>query len=302
MHKSVLKEEILEFFRDGKYFSDVTIGTGGHTLGILEINKDAFVLGLDIHLPSLRIAERNLNKFKERVILRNENFINLKKVLKEIGWNGLDGILADLGISSYELEESGLGFSFKKNEELNMNLSGRGKKAKDFLNYSTKREIEKILKEYGEEPKAKKISEKIIEERKKKKIENTFDLVGIILKVKRRNPYKNIHPATQTFMALRIAVNKELENLKNFIPNAIEVLKGGGKLLIVSFHSLEDRIVKNLFKKYSGKCICLNPNLCICNPEKKGKILTKKPICPSLKEIEENPLSRSAKLRVFERL
>ncbi len=302
MHKSVLKEEILDFFKEGKYFSDVTIGTGGHTVGILEKNKNAMVLGLDLHLPSLKIAEKNLSKFKDRIILRNENFINLKKILKEIGWDGLDGVLADLGISSYELEESGLGFSFRKNEELNMNLSLKGKKAKDFLNCCTKEEIEKILKEYGEEPQAKKISEKIVEERKKKKIENTFDLVDIILKVKRRSPFKKIHPATQTFMALRIAVNNELENLKNFIPSAIEVLNRGGKLLIVSFHSLEDRIVKNLFKKYSGKCICLNRNLCVCNPEKKGKVLTKKPICPSLKEIEENPLSRSAKLRVFERL
>lgn len=301
-HKSVLREEILSFLnlKDDGLYADVTLGLGGHTLSILEKTKNSKVLGLDIHLPSLKIASKRLEKYKERVVLRNENFCNLRKVLDEIRWKGLNGILADLGLSRYEIEESGLGFSFKKDEELNMNLYGEGITAKDILNRASEKELEEILKDYGEEPFARRISRRIVEERKKKTISTTGQLVEIILSEKKKGP-KKIHPATQTFMALRIAVNSELENLKKFIPQAIEVLFPSGRLLIISFHSLEDRIVKNSFKKYSGKCYCsLKP--CICKPEKIGKIITKKPVTPKKKEVEENPLSRSAKLRVFEKI
>ncbi len=301
-HKSVLKEEVLKFFnlKDEGYYADVTIGLGGHSLGILEKTKNAKLLGLDLHNSSLKIALKNLERYKDRIILKNENFCNLKKITQEIKWNGFDGILADLGLSIYELEESGLGFSFKKDEELDMNLSGKGEKAKDILNRYSEKEIEKILKEYGEEPFSKKIAKKIVEERKKRKISKTSELVDIILSVKKKN-YKKIHPATQTFMALRIAVNSEIENLKKFIPQAIELLFPSGRLLIISFHSIEDRVVKNYFKKYSGKCICFN-SPCICGAERKGKIITKKPVVPTEEEIKENPLSRSANLRVFEKL
>ncbi|MEJ5165430.1 MAG: 16S rRNA (cytosine(1402)-N(4))-methyltransferase RsmH [Thermoanaerobaculia bacterium] len=301
-HKSVLKEEVLNFLNlkeDGLY-ADVTLGLGGHSLSILEKARGAKLLGLDLHLPSLKIASRKLEKYKERVILKNENFCNLKRVLEEIRWKGLNGILADLGLSRYEIEESGLGFSFRKDEELDMNLSGKGKKAKDILNNASQKELERILKEYGEEPYAKKIARRIVEERKKKPISTTKELADIVLEEKKKGS-KKIHPATQTFMALRIAVNSELENLKKFIPQAIEVLFPSGRLLIISFHSLEDRIVKNSFKKYSGKCYC-GQDPCICFPEKKGKIVTKKPVTPNEEEKRENPLSRSAKLRVFEKL
>lgn len=301
-HKSVLREEVLNFLnlKDDGYYADVTIGLGGHSLSILERTKTTKILGLDVHLPSLKIASSRLEKYKDRIILRNENFCNLEKTLKEIRWKGLNGILADLGLSRYEIEESGLGFSFRKDEELNMNLSGKGKTAKEILNNLSEAEIERILREYGEEPFAKRIARRIVEERKKKPITSTKHLAEIILEEKKKGS-KRVHPATQTFMALRIAVNSELENLKKFIPQAIEVLFPSGRLLIISFHSLEDRIVKNSFKKYSGKCYC-GQDPCICFPEKRGRIITKKPITPEKKELEENPLSRSAKLRVFEKL
>lgn len=301
-HKSVLVEEILNFLnlKDDGFYADVTIGLGGHTVEILKRTKSSKVLGIDLHLSSLKIAAEKLEKYQERVILKNENFCELEKIIKEIKWKGLNGILADLGLSKYEIEESGLGFSFKKDEELDMNLSGKGIKAKDLLKNYKEKEIEKILKEFGEEPFAKRIAKKIVEERKKKPITKTSELVDIVLSVKKKK-FKKIHPATQTFMALRIAVNSELENLKKFIPQAIELLFPSGRLLIISFHSLEDRIVKNYFKKYSGRCIC-NIKPCICGPVKKGEIITKKPIKPKEEEIWENPLSRSANLRVFEKL
>lgn len=304
-HKSVLKEEVLKFLnlKDDGYYADATIGTGGHSLEILKKTKNSKLLGIDLHKDSLKIAEENLKDFKDRIILKNDNFCNIDKIIKELKWKGLNGILADLGISKYELEESGLGFSFKRDEDLNMNLSGKGKKAKDLLNDLNEIELEKIFKDFGEEKFAKKIAKKIVEERKKKRIEKTLQLVDIILKAKKREKGKKIHPATKVFMALRIAVNKELENLKIFIPKAIDLLYPQGRLLIISFHSLEDRIVKNLFKKFSGKCICppYLPN-CSCGKEKKGIIVTKKPIKPKREEILENPLSRSALLRVFEKI
>jgi 16S rRNA (cytosine1402-N4)-methyltransferase len=301
-HKSVLREEVLRFLnlKDDGHYVDATIGLGGHTLGILENTRNAKVLGIDLHLPSLQIAEKRLEKYKDRVILKNDNFCNIKKIIEEVGWNFLDGVLADLGLSKYEIEEGGIGFSFKKEEDLDMNLSKKGLKAKDIVNKFSEKEIEKILREYGEEPWARKIARKIVEERKKKTIDKTSDLVRIILSVKKKG-FKKIHPATQTFMALRIAVNSELENLKNFIPQAIELLLPSSRLLIISFHSLEDRIVKNSFKKYSGKCIC-SSFPCVCGAEKKGKIITKKPVKPTKEEIKENPLSRSANLRVFEKI
>lgn len=301
-HKSVLVEEILNFLnlKDDGFYADATIGLGGHTLEILKRTKSSKVLGIDLHLSSLKIASEKLEKYQERVILKNENFCELEKIVKEIKWKGLNGILADLGLSRYEIGESGLGFSFKKDEELDMNLSAKGIKAKDLLKNCKEKEIEKILKEFGEEPFAKRIAKKIVEERKKKPITKTSELVDIVLSVKKKK-FKKIHPATQTFMALRIAVNSELENLKKFIPQAIELLFPSGRLLIISFHSLEDRIVKNYFKKYSGRCIC-NIKPCICGPVKKGKIITKKPIKPKEEEILENPLARSANLRVFEKL
>lgn len=301
-HKSVLKKEVLNFLnlKENGFYADVTIGLGGHSEEILKKTNNTKILGLDLHLPSLKIASKKLEKYRERIILRNENFCHLKKVMEEIKWKGLNGILADLGLSRYEIEESGLGFSFKKNEELDMDLKGGGKKAKDIINKYPQKEIERILKEYGEEPFAKKIAKRIVEERKKKPINRTSELVEIILSQKKRY-FKKIHPATQTFMALRIAVNKELENLEKFIPQAIELLFPSGRLLIISFHSLEDRIVKSYFKKYSGKCICFS-HPCICFPENRGKILTKKPVRPGEEEIRENPLSRSASLRVFEKL
>jgi len=291
MHLPVLKKEVLIFLnpQPGQNFIDATVGEGGHAFSILEkIGPRGKLLGIDrdqeiIH--NLEIKAQKL-KLKNRLILVCQNFSNLKKIAKTYNFFPVHGILFDLGISSWHLEQSQRGFTFKKDEPLDMRYSPKTQKlsAKEILNFWPPSRIEKILKEFGEERFAKKIAKEIEKERKIVPIETTFQLVKI---VKKATPgwyqQRKIHPATKTFQALRIAINQELENLKKALPQALEILEKGGRVVIISFHSLEDRIVKNFLKDQSklGKI----------------KILTKKPVLPTSKEIKLNPRSRSAKLR-----
>ncbi len=288
IHIPVLLNEVLKYLdpKPNENFLDCTIGEGGHARAILEKNGPrGKVLGIDQDLKQIENCKSKMADFKKRLILVCDNFVNLKKIVKRENFKPISGILFDLGLSSWHLERSGRGFSFLKNEQLDMRFDLKNDlTAKKILNEYPENEIEKILKDYGQERFAKKIAKEIVKERKVKKIEKTFQLVGII---KRATPkfyhYQKIHFATKTFLALRIAVNKELENLKLVLPQTIDVLEKSGRLVIISFHSLEDRIVKNFLKEFF----------------KKGqiKILTKKPIRPSLEEIKINPRSRSAKLR-----
>jgi 16S rRNA (cytosine1402-N4)-methyltransferase len=295
MHIPVLQKEVIKYLdpKPNENFIDCTIGEGGHTLAILEKNKpNGKVLGIEID-PQL-YENLKASEIKNRLILVNDSFVNLKKIVEKYKFKSVNGILFDLGLSSWHLEKSGRGFSFQKNEPLDMryyvmhfrrssNLYDK-LTAEKILNEWPEKEIEKILKEYGQERFAKKISKKIIEERKAKPIKTTFQLVEII---KKATPiwshHKRMHFATRTFQALRIAVNDELENLKKVLPRALEILERNGRLVVISFHSLEDRVVKNFLKENSKKYFL--------------KILTKKPIIPSLEEIKRNPRSRSAKLR-----
>jgi 16S rRNA (cytosine1402-N4)-methyltransferase len=299
VHKPVLLKEVIEWLNveKNKNYVDCTIGEGGHTREILKRNgPNGKVLGIEID-PELY---QKLKKEKlERLILVNGSFSNLKEIVKRENFGPTSGILFDLGLSSWHLEKSGRGFSFLKDEPLIMRydwnpaknillrssgVSSKELSAEKIVNEWSEREIERILREYGEERFAKRISREIVKTRKIKPIKTTLQLVEIVKKAMpsfcRR---KNIHFATKTFQALRIAVNNELENLKIALPMAIDVLEKGGRLVVISFHSLEDRIVKNFFKE----------------KEKEGliKILTKKPIKPSKEEIKQNPRSRSAKLR-----
>lgn len=288
VHIPVLKNEVLKYLapKPNENFIDCTIGEGGHAIAILRLNKpNGKVLGIDKDQKQIENCKIKTADFKERLILVCDNFANLKEIVKRKKFAKVSGVLFDLGLSSWHLEKSGRGFSFQRDEPLIMCYDEKqGLTAKKILNEWPESEIEKILKDYGEERFAKKISKKIIEERKKRKIETTSQLVNIIEKAV-PHWYKKgkIHFATRTFQALRIVINDELENLKKGLMQAIEVLKNNGKLVVISFHSLEDRIVKNFLK----------------SKEKEGvlKILTKKPIIPSNKEKKENPRSRSAKLR-----
>jgi len=299
IHIPVLQKEVLEILdpKPNQNFIDCTIGEGGHTLAILEKTApDGKILGIDWDQEMRKSLKSKVEglKLSQRLILVCDNFVNLKEIAKKENFQKVQGILFDLGMSSWHLEKSGRGFSFQKDEPLDMRYNiitfGRSSEkyyeltAEKILNEWSEKEIEKILKEYGEERFARRISKKIIEERKIKPIRTTFQLVEIIKKaVPVWYQHKKLHFTTRTFQALRIAVNGELENLKKVLPQTLEILEPEGKLVIVAFHSFEDRISKNFLKENFQKGLL--------------KILTKKPLRPSIEEIEINPRSRSAKLR-----
>jgi len=304
VHIPVLQKEVLEYLdpKPNENFIDCTIGEGGHSAAILEkIAPRGKILGIDWDPAILKAAKlkikkptvRTQEKLKNNLILVCGNYANLKKIAEREKFRKVNGILFDLGMSSWNLEKSGRGFSFKRKEPLDMRYNiGNPLTAEKILNYWSKFEIEKILQEYGEERRAKKVAQMITEARKVKPFKNTFQLKGIIEKAK-ANPQK-------VFQALRIAVNDELENLKKALPQAVEILAKKGRLVVISFHSLEDRIIKNFFKEQA------KPSFAKATEGKEGspivKILTKKPITPSLEEIKRNPRARSAKLRAVIKL
>jgi 16S rRNA (cytosine1402-N4)-methyltransferase len=288
-HKPVLLKEVIEWLDVGrnKNYVDCTIGEGGHAIEILKRNgPKGKVLGIEID-PEL--YKKLKKEAPERLILVNDSYTNLKEIVERENFKKVYGILFDLGISSWHIEKSGRGFSFLRDEPLimryNGNLTEEAKlTAEMIVNEWPEREIERILKEYGEERFAKRIVREIVKARKVKPIKTTLQLVEVIKKaVPSFYRHRKIHFATKTFQALRIAVNNELENLKVALPQTIEVLEKEGRLVVISFHSLEDRIVKNFLKEKER--------------EGKIKILTKKPIRPSKEEVKQNPRSRSAKLR-----
>lgn len=296
VHVPVLVEEVLYYLdpRPNDNFIDCTVGEGGHTIAILEKNApNGKVLAIDAdpeQIKNYKLTKRDLDN---RVILVNDNFKNLKKIVENFcpDWQGkIRGILFDLGMSSWHLEKSKRGFSFRYNEDLDMCYGKTATvSAKEIINQWPSQEIERIIKEYGEERYAWRIADKIAKQRKQKPILTTFDLIEVIREAVPKNYERGrIHPATRTFQALRIVVNQELENLKVALPQALEILSPGGRIVVISFHSLEDRIVKNFFKEKAK--------------EGKIKILTKKPVIPSQEEIEKNKKSHSAKLRAAVKL
>jgi len=285
-HIPVLKKEVLQYLnpQPNENFIDCTLGKAGHSMAILELTRPiGKVLGIDQDEESLKDVNEN------RLIKICENFSNLKEIVRENSFGPISGILLDLGMSSWHLEESGKGFSFLKDEPLDMRYSmDNALTAEKIINKWTFPELQEILKKYGEEKFSQRIAKEIKEARQRKKIETTFQLAEII---KRAIPLKNklgINPATKTFQALRIAVNKELEALEMVLPQAMEVLEVGGRMAIISFHSLEDRIVKNFFREEQKK--------------QHLEILTKKPIIASPEEILNNLRSRSAKLRLAKKI
>lgn len=329
-HIPVLLEEVLEYLdpKPNQNFIDCTIGGGGHAIPILErIVPNGRVLGIDWDSQSIEILKSkftlrqaqgiNFNQ-KDRLILEQGNFADLKNIAEKHNFKPIHGILFDLGMSSYQLEKSGRGFSFLRDEPLNMNyesgIMNHELTADRVINFWQEKELERILSEYGEEEFAKRIAREITKERKFKQIKNTFRLVEIIRRAvpswyKRRR----IHPATKTFQALRIAVNDELNNIKKALPQALEILEPGGRIVVISFHSLEDRIIKHFFKtrtdtdtdrhirtNSAGTSLFYDEDHsrdAVAGDHRFLKILTKKPITPTSEEIKNNPRSRSAKLR-----
>lgn len=291
MHIPVLLKEVLHYLspRADENFIDVTAGEGGHTVAILERNKPrGKVLGIEVDPELYKKLKSRLAEFPNRLTLINDSYINLEEIVRKNNFKPVHGILFDLGMCSWHLESSGRGFSYLGDEPLDMRFSLKNDlTAAEIINFWNVEKIEKILKEFGEERYARRIALAIKEARKKERIIGTQQLKDILKKSLPKNyDKKRIHFATRTFQALRIAVNNELEIIEKGIQQAIKILEPNGKIVVISFHSLEDRIVKNLFKEGS----------------KAGKlnILTKKPITPSLEEIKNNPRSRSAKLRAAE--
>jgi 16S rRNA (cytosine1402-N4)-methyltransferase len=302
-HLPVLYHEVLDTLNPnpgGKYV-DGTVGGGGHAAGILERSSpDGKLLGMDRDPAALRIAEEHLQEFGTRFVLIHSSYIKLESHLNNLNWNTVDGILLDLGVSSMQLDSPDKGFSFRFDGPLDMRFDpSQGTSAGDLVNYSSKTELEDLIFTYGEERNSRKIASAIIANRP---LETTRELAEVIEKVIGKQPSR-IHPATRTFQALRIAVNNELESLEAFLPTALESLNPGGRLAVIAFHSLEDRIVKNFFRRESKDCIC-PPELpqCVCEHKAQLKEITRRPIRPEEKEIEFNPRSRSAKLRVGEKI
>jgi 16S rRNA (cytosine1402-N4)-methyltransferase len=308
-HKAVLLQEVLAYLKPlpGMVMLDCTLGGGGHSKAILEkILPGGKLIALDQDVEAIEAAQQVLRPLGEdNYIILHANFKDLKEVLKKTPYDQVDGILFDLGVSSYQLDQGERGFSYQQDAFLDMRMDRTAQqKAYDFVNECTQEELTKIIWNYGEEKWAKRIAQFIVQEREKEPLRTTGQLVQIIKKAipssaRRKGP----HPAKRTFQALRIAVNHELEILAPALKQGLQILKPGGKMAVLTFHSLEDRLTKNVFKDAAQGCICPKDlPVCICEHKSKIRILTRKPVVPSEQEIAENPRARSAKLRVVERI
>lgn len=302
-HIPVLLNETIEELniKPNGIYVDGTLGGAGHSYEIIKrLSNNGKLIGIDRDQDALNAAKKRLSEFKNCEFVHG-NHDDIKLILKNLNIDKVDGVLFDLGVSSYQIDEKERGFSYLGDNILDMRMDKTQKlSAIDVVNTYDERHLEKIIFEYGEEKFARQIAKRICESRKQKPITTTKELVEIIEKAR---PYlKDGHPAKKTFQAIRIEVNNELEPLYNTIINAIECLKIGGRLCVITFHSLEDRTVKNAFIDAQGKCTCPKDlPYCVCNYKTLGRVITKKPIEASKEEIENNSRSKTAKLRVFER-
>lgn len=305
-HVSVMLDEVIEGLNikeDGIYV-DGTLGAAGHSLEIVKKLDTGKLIGIDQDKNALLKSKQVLGKYLDKVSLVKSNYSNIKNVLHNLNIEKVDGILLDLGVSSHQLDEGERGFSYNKDAPLDMRMDQDSDlSAWEVVNQYSKEELTRILLEYGEENWAKRIAEFIVTEREKEPIDTTLELVTVIKKaIPKKVRMEGHHPAKKTFQAIRIEVNRELDVLKDSIEEMVSVLKPGGRLVVITFHSLEDRIVKEKFKWLYKDCTC-PPEFpqCICDKKREIEIITRKPIVPSKKEIEENPRSRSAKLRIAEK-
>ncbi len=308
IHLPVLLDETLQMLelKGGETIVDATLGLGGHTEAILEKADNVKVIGIDQDAKAIDLARIRLAGFGDRLTIFHSNFTDVKQVLQEAKQPQVNGILADLGVSSLQFDSQERGFSFRFDAPLDMrmNADSDDPTVAELLAGLSESEIADLIYRYGEERSSRRIARRIVWKREiGEPITTTAELAEAVEKSVKRNPKDKIHPATRTFQALRIAVNNEIEILEQFLIDSVDVLKIDGRLAVITFHSLEDRIVKQTFQKLSGKCFC-PPRIpqCICGAVKRIEILTRKPIVPNEKEIQENPRSRSAKLRVLRKL
>ena len=306
-HVSVLLEETidgLDIKPDGIYV-DGTLGGGGHAYEVCKrlSNKGRFI-GIDQDGEALEAARKRLSEFEDKTSLVRSNYCEIDTILKDLNVEKVDGIVLDLGVSSYQIDNLERGFSYKSDAPLDMRMDTRqSRTASSVVNEYSEMELFRVIRDYGEDKFAKNIAKHIVQERAKKPIETTGELTEIIrASIPMKVQVTGGHPAKRTFQAIRIELNKELEVLQNNLDDMIDLLNPGGRICIITFHSLEDRIVKSNFKRNENPCTCPSDfPVCVCGKVSKGKVITRKPILPSEKELEENSRSKSAKLRVFER-
>lgn len=307
-HTSVLLEETIEGLKinPAGLYVDGTLGGGGHSLEIVKrLGEEGRLIGIDQDGVAIEAAGERLSKFKDKVSIVRGNYRNTKEILLRLGITGMDGMLLDLGVSSYQLDTKERGFSYRFNTLLDMRMDTRQSlTAKEIINNYSEGELYRIIRDYGEDKFARNIAKHIALARQTKLIETTEELNEIIkAAIPAKCRAEGGHPSKRTFQAIRIECNRELEVLRESLEELIDLLKPGGRLCIITFHSLEDRIVKTAFKRAANPCTC-PPSfpVCVCGKVSKGKVITGKPILPSEKETEENPRSKSAKLRIFEKV
>ena len=305
-HRSVLLNEVIESLNikaDG-YYVDGTLGGGGHALEVVKRLESGKLIGIDRDADAVKAATQRLIDYSNNVIIIRDNYVNIENILKKENIDKVDGIYIDLGVSSYQLDTAERGFTYRFDAPLDMRMDDRNElKASDIVNDYSESELFHIIRDYGEDRFAKNIAKHIVEYRNKKRIETTFELVDIIkASIPMKIQVTGGHPAKRTFQAIRIELNKELEVLTDSLDVMIDLLKPGGRLSVITFHSLEDRIVKQAFKKAESPCVCPKKfPVCVCGNKSKGRVITRKAILPSEEELEENSRSKSAKLRVFEK-
>ena len=303
-HKPVLFDEVIDNIITEKkaVYVDCTLGGGGHTEGILKKSSDnSVVIGIDQDMEAIGYVKKRLEKYGDKLQVFQDNFRNIDTIVYFAGYDKVDRILMDIGVSSNQLDNIERGFSYRYEAKLDMRMNkDLSVSAYDVVNKFSEKEIADIIYKYGEEPKSRKIAKNIVEYRKNKKIETTVELSDIIIKSIGKSMKK--HPSKRTFQAIRIFVNKELEVLEEALDKAVNLLNKGGKLFVITFHSLEDRMVKEKFRKYENPCVC-PPEIpvCVCDKKSLGKVITKKPIVAKEEELETNNRAHSAKLRIFER-
>lgn len=306
-HISVLLRESVDalLVSDGGIYADGTLGGGGHSYEILSRNKTCSLIGIDRDREAIDAAKKRLSPYRDRVTFVNRNFCEIKDILREQGIDKIDGAVLDLGVSSYQLDNSERGFSYMSNARLDMRMdTSGGKTAYDVVNSYSCDELTEIFFAYGEEKWSKRIAEFIVRARSENPVETTFELVDIIkAAIPKKARQDGGHPAKRVFQAIRIEVNNELNMLEGAVKDFISCLKSGGRLAIITFHSLEDRIVKKAYKDLAQGCTCPKEfPVCVCGKVPEIKIISKKPVLPSENELGENSRAKSAKLRIAEKL
>lgn len=306
-HLSVMPDEVIRYLApgDSKTYLDGTLGGGGHSLLILEQAPHALLVGIDRDQAALAAAGERLAAYGDRFHPLHGDFAGLTGLLETLGITELDGFILDLGVSSHQLDTGERGFSFQQNAPLDMRMdTSQGETAADLINDLPEHELERIISDYGEERWAKRVAAFIVSARNESPVTTTLQLVDIIKGAIPKAKWEDrIHPATRTFQALRIAVNHELESLERGLRAALNLLKTGGRGVVISFHSLEDRIVKHIFREYAEGCTCPRQlPVCACGKQPRVKILTGRPVAATQQEIDANPRARSAKLRVVVKL